>query len=231
MFVRIKQQIALVSLLDWNILFSHISDLSDWLPFLLFLSLPIKEKKKFSILGAYLFLMGILKSSTLLLLTFVGKVNTMPLYHIMAPLEVTLLILFYGRFLKIPMKSRIGILFLVLIPNFINTFYLQGIMEFNSNAWAINTLILIGFGLSSLFYLFKELETIELEKSPEFLINSGFLLYFAGSIFLYIVSSEVLSKEANGFFYNAWIIRSVADIIKNLIITYGLWIARSNSLT
>ncbi|SFB50574.1 hypothetical protein [Algoriphagus aquimarinus] len=216
-----------MNLLDWNIFLAHVSDVSDWLPFIAFISLPKKVRAEFNSLGAYLFIIGILKTITLVLLVYNGVFNTMQFYHLMACVEVTFLFVYLTRYFGLKKSSKIMIVVLLLLMNFCNTLFFQGILVFNSNAWAMNTIILTGLGLSSLGLLFKDLESIALEKSPQFLIITGLLLYFSGSLFLYIVSSEVLSKEANGFFHNAWLIRSMADIIKSFILTYGLWIVCS----
>ncbi|MDR7132556.1 hypothetical protein J2X69_004929 [Algoriphagus sp. 4150] len=220
-----------MTLLDWNIILSHISDLSDWLPFFIFISLPKKVREEYNLLGAYLFTLGSLKTITLILLTIKGTFNTMPFYHLMAIVEATFLFLFITRDFGLKKGSKPLIVSLLLALNLYNTLSFQGILEFNSNAWAMNTIILIGLGLSSLVLLFNDIENIVLGKSPRFIILTGLLLYFSGSLFLYIVSSEVLSKEAKGFFHNAWIIRSIADIIKSIILTYGLWIARFSTTT
>ncbi|WPR73300.1 hypothetical protein [Algoriphagus sp. NG3] len=220
-----------MTLLDWNIILSHISDLSDWLPFFVFISLPKKVRIEYDLLGAYLVSLGSLKTFTLILLTFKGPVNTMPFYHLMAIVEASFLFLFITGDFGLKKGSKTILISLLLALNLCNTLFFQGILQFNSNAWAMNTIILTGLGLSYLVLLFNDIENIVLEKSPHFIIITGLLLYFSGSLFLYIVSSEVLSKEAKGFFHNAWIIRSMADIIKSIILTYGLWIARFNTTT
>lgn len=219
-----------MNLFEWNVILSHVSDLSDWLPFIVWILLENKKKNQYKLLGAYFFLLGFFKSTTLILLLIKGQYNTMPFYHAMAIGEVSLLFLFLTREIFNRDKIQLFVLAFILALNIVNTFLFQSFNEFNSNAWALNTIVLIGFGLYSLLQLFKKSESVELEKSDEFIITAGLLLYFSGSLFLYIVSSEVLSKEASGFFHNAWIIRSSSDIIKSIILTYGLWVACSNKM-
>lgn len=217
-----------MNLFDWNVTLSHISDLSDWLPFIVWIFLPETKRNQYKLLGAYFFVLGFFKTTTLLLLLVKGQYNTMPFYHAMAIGEVSLLYLFLTKGIFKSSKVQYLILASICSFNLINAIYFQNYDEFNSNAWALNTILLIGFGLYTLILLFNKFESIELEKSDEFIVIAGLLLYFSGSLFLYIVSSEVLSKEANGLFHNAWIIRSAADIIKSIILTYGLWLACSN---
>jgi len=122
-----------------------------------------------------------------------------------------------------------GLISAIVLLNLMNSLFLQTIDKFNSNAWSINTIVLIGVALYYLFELFSQQETLEFEKSPTIIIISGLLIYFSGSLFLYIVSSKVLSKEAQGFFFNAWLIRSGSDIIKSIFLTLGLWMAKRRS--
>ncbi len=217
-----------MSLLDWNIILSHISDLIEWLPFFIWLSLPTSQRSPYRKLGAYLFVNGLLKSTTFILLTIYGRYNTMPFYHIMAYFEVVLLFLFFAEGLHIRQQWQKAILVYLLLSNLANSLFFQSISEFNSNIWALNTILLMALGLKYLYNYLSQIGTIDLLKSSHFIILTALLLYFSGTLFLYIVSSEVLSKDAQGFFYNAWIIRSSADIIKCILLSFGLCLAKYN---
>jgi hypothetical protein len=81
-------------------------------------------------------------------------------------------------------------------------------------------------GLAVFHRLFVSLEVIHLEKDATFVITSGWMIYFAGALFTYIFSSRILSGQTGDFFHNAWIIQSFSNILKNLIVSYGLWLVR-----
>jgi hypothetical protein len=215
-----------MDLKHWNITLSHISDIADWFPFVVFALLPKIKRKEYELMGAYLLLNGALKTYTLVLIAIQGPVNTMLIYHIMAPLEVMLLYSYMASAHRFQPITNGGILIFIVIGNVTNTLFFQPVNEFNSTAWTVNTLLLIGLALYSLFQLFSQVDTLELEKSPAFIVLTALLIYFSGSLFLYIVSSKVLSREAQGFFHNAWLIHSVSDIFKSVLLTYGLWLAR-----
>lgn len=217
-----------MTLKEWNILLSHASDLADWIPFFIYSFLQKSIRKEYIFLGAYLLGNSLLKTCTLLILSFKGHTNTMVFYHIMALVEVICISAYFLRLNSISPRKIWIIAAIVLFGNILNSLFLQKYNEFNSNAWAFNTILLIGLGLYYFYMLFTRIENLQLEKHPDFLIVSGMLLYFSGSLFLYIVSSEVLSQEARGFFYNGWLIRSVSDILKSTILAYGLWMAKHN---
>jgi hypothetical protein len=214
-----------MTLIDWNIFLSHLSDVSDWLPFLVWLWLPRSNRMPYLGLGAYLLVNSCLKTTTLVLLQRHGMYNTLPFYHVLAVAEVILLTAFLSRRYAIPGQWLWMALAVVVVVNVCNSFFVQP-GSFNSNAWMINTVFLTATALLALFRLFTETTDVEFERSPPFIILTALLLYFSGSLFLYGVSVEVLSQEAKDFFGNAWIIRSVADILKSILLTYGIWLAK-----
>jgi len=63
-----------------------------------------------------------------------------------------------------------------------------------------------------------------LQKRPDFIIMSGWLLYASGSLFTYLMASKILSGYAEGFFKNAWFFQSASNILKDIIISYGFWL-------
>jgi hypothetical protein len=219
-----------MDLKHWNIVLSHLSDVSDWMPFFIFCLLPVEKRKEYKTLGAYLLLMSLFKTLTFLMISIKGHVNTYWLYHIMALVEVICLYFYLMPSLPLKRSLMYGVISAVVLFNLANSLYIQNINEFNSNAWSINTILLIAVALYYLFNFFSKLDLLEFEKSPTFMITTGLLIYFSGSLFLYIVSSKVLSQQAQGFFYNAWLIHSCSDIIKSILLTFGLWLAKRKSM-
>ena len=150
----------------------------------------------------------------------------MPLYHVLAILEFIFLFFFYRSIFNFTLPLALGVAIVGI--NIYNSLFIQCYLEFNSIAWSINTIFLMAFGLLYLYQLYRESESSLpiLTRHSLFIINSGFLLYFAGSLFTYLLGANILSKEAIGFFHNGWIIQCFANIIRNTLVGYGLWIAR-----
>ena len=151
--------------------------------------------------------------------------NNMILFHLLAIVEVVVLYYFYHRIIFNRSPKLLVIAVLILI-NVANSMFNEGIMEFNSTAWSLDIIFLLSLGLMYLYRVYQDLESVPLDRSPLFIINTGLLLYFSGSLFTYILGSKILSKESQDFFHNAWIIQSLANIIKNVAISYGLWLAK-----
>jgi hypothetical protein len=73
-----------------------------------------------------------------------------------------------------------------------------------------------------LYALYFKAEDVAIESHSGFIINTGFLIYFAGSLFTYLLGWYILSRTPSGLFANGWIIQSISNICKNAIITYGI---------
>src|SRR5437879_6906308 len=131
----------------WNVALSHVSDVSDWLPFLAFILLSTDKRKEFKMLGAYLLLMGFLKTATYLLILVKGRVNTMWFYHLMAIVEVIGLYFYMVPSLSLKKPLVYGLISAIVLLNLLSSIFLQKIDKFNSNAWSINTIVLISVAI------------------------------------------------------------------------------------
>lgn len=149
----------------------------------------------------------------------------MPVYHALAAIELTFLFIFYDRRMY-RNHSQIRWLWLLLALNVVDTLFLEGIYSFNSLSWSVNTCVLLVLGLLYYYYLYQRAEEIAIEKYPDFYITAGFLIYAAGSLFTYLLAWKFLSRPVPSFFQIGWIIHSVANIIKNIAVAYGLWLVK-----
>lgn len=90
------------------------------------------------------------------------------------------------------------------------------------NIWSYpsweNTILCLYMIIISLLYfyqIFQRQEFIEIEKQPLFWVNSGVLVYFSFTIFLYMLLDKIQVKDF-------LIINSITNIISNLLFTIGL---------
>lgn len=215
-----------MNLLHWNIWLSYISDLADWFPLIVYMTLDQQKRRSYHLLGAYLFINSILKTSTFIILNVV-LVNTLPVYHVLALSEFFFLFLFFSQALGWQ-KWKWLVVFVIISLNIGNTIFLQPVHEFNSYSWAANSLVLVAMGLLVLYRIYVDMEDVSLHHYPLFIITSAVLIYLAGSLFTYILGSDILSKEAKSVFHNAWIIRSISDIVKSILLLAGLWVLKRN---
>lgn len=207
---------------SFNYWVSSISDITALLPVVLCL-VVVPRRQPYLLLSWYFYLSGIIMIGTLI--TSEMGIFNMPAYHLLAAVEVILLYFFYAQitFSKGPSG---WVTFLLAALFLFNSLFIEPLDQFNSFAWTFGILFLLCLGLAYLYKLYDDLENIHLPTHPLFVINTGFLIYFAGSLFTYILGSRILSEEAKGFFHNGWVIQSFSTIVKNTIAGYGLWLAR-----
>ena len=154
---------------------------------------------------------------------FYPKLNTLPGLHLYTILEFITIGLFYhtyfGNFFnrKILPYTIIGFVLLALI----NAFFIQGIFNFNTYASGIEGILIIFLSLLCFYKMLIELDTRDPTKQPVFWINSGFLFYFAGNLFIFILSNFI--KGDNYLLSLAWGMHAFLMLILHLFLGIGLW--------
>ena len=104
----------------------------------------------------------------------------------------------------------------------INFFFIQEPNTFNSYTSYVVALLMI---VTALFYLYQLLENLPTEKIqhlPLFWVAFGALIYYGGTLFLFLFSNYVLagSKENH---QTIWILHNVINIIKNIFLFIAIW--------
>lgn len=215
----------MAELKDIAFLISSTSDVSEVLPALFYLGFA-QKKKPFSILGVFFVVSAIIKVFTLV--TAELSIHNMPAYHLLAAIEIISVYCFYNLLvLKKIFFQGVAALFLIQV---VNTAFFQEMWSFNSIAWTINMMLMIMMGLIFFFKIYKEDDGDRkpLENRPDFIITCGWLMYASGSLFTYLMGTEILSGKPEGFFKNAWIFQCFSNIIKNIIISYGFLLTKKN---
>lgn len=205
-----------------SILIASISDISECLPLFFWLKYGRKDGA-YGILGIFFLISAILKITSLV--TAELGIYNMPIYHALACLQIVMVYAFYAKLRGDRLSySIIGMLVMF---NLFNSFWLQDLAQFNSIAWSVNMLVLLAIGLLYLFRIYNnDQDHSPLESRPDFIITTAWLLYASGSLFTYLMSTDILSGQPEGFFNNAWMLESISNIVKNLIISYGIWLTR-----
>jgi hypothetical protein len=199
---------------------SSVSDVSEALPLTVWLVFA-KKKNPYFLLGIFFFVFFIVKVYTLV--TAELHENNMPAYHLLALLEIVAVYTFYCQVLYRKVYKW-GIVFLAAL-HIANALFFQNIHIFNSLTWTLDMVLIITFGMTYFYHIYKdENDYAPLQERPDFIITVGWLLYAAGSLFTYLMGSEILSGYADGFFKNGWFFQTVANILKDIIISYGFWL-------
>ncbi|MES2651070.1 MAG: hypothetical protein V4663_04985 [Bacteroidota bacterium] len=207
---------------DISFAVSNISDISEIMPALIWLRWG-NHNKPYLLLGLFFLFSGIIK--LIALFTAIQNIPNMPLYHLLAYMEVISVYIFYRQVNeKKPNPFFIATLFLIYA---VNTFFQDIYLHFNSNTWTLTVLIILFLGMGFFYRIYKQEDNIILKKMPQFVITCGWLIYASGSLFTYLMGTDILSGKPEGFFNNAWIFQCISNIIKNGIICYGFYLSRT----
>ena len=152
------------------------------------------------------------------------EINNMFVFHIYTYIEFAMIstifyTLFKSRKLKIGVFISVGLFYLFSIFNLI---YWESINGFNSNQFAFEAVLVFIYCIVYYTELMKNPSVIHLEKSPDFLLVSGYFLYFSGTFMLFISSKELLLTNSAGY----WILNSILNILLNITYTVVLWTGR-----
>lgn len=149
--------------------------------------------------------------------------NTLPTLHLYTLLEFIVIGSFYQQFFGSFFSKN---LLPIIISGFvilaiINALFIQGLYNFNTYASGLEGILVIGLSLLCFYKMLIELDTRSPTKQPTFWINSGFLFYFAGNLFIFILSNFI--KGDNYLLSLAWGMHAFLMVILHLFIGIGLW--------
>jgi hypothetical protein len=101
------------------------------------------------------------------------------------------------------------------------TLYVQGFLEYQTFMWTLTGMMMIIFSISYFLYLFSARTTI---TNYELLwINSGVLLYFSLNLFLFVISSYILTQLDPEISLLIWSFHNVNNIMKNILFAFGIY--------
>lgn len=200
----------------------------NYIPFLMFFSVLIAILKFKSIVKAcpeILLYLGMALFFELFTRFFLSpNVNNLPYLHLYTSLEFLTISLFYWRTLRHYYSTKVLIITIVafLVFAIMNAFFIQGLENFNSYARSIECIIIISFSLLYYFMMLSELSIKDPIKSTDFWLNTAFLIYFAGSFVLFILSN-LLTSQSREVNIMAWGMHSFLLAILHIFISLGLW--------
>jgi len=101
------------------------------------------------------------------------------------------------------------------------TLYIQPFDQYQTFMWTITGMIMIFFSISYFINLFSARSNM---ANYELLwINSGVLLYFSLNLFLFIMSSYILTKIDPELSILVWSFHNVNNIMKNILFACGIY--------
>jgi len=98
----------------------------------------------------------------------------------------------------------------------------------NSYTMTLRSIVLIGYTLYFFYWLLRELPTTQLHLLPMFWINSAFIIYSSGNLFLYVFTSYLVHELKNDLTL-MWLLHNALFIIEALMINFAVWLDLKNS--
>ena len=206
----------------WDYLYP-VTLVSDYLPLFFYLIAfrKLNKVKAFRYLGMVVIV--------LVLANFYGGIlssrgeNNLHLFHIYTVLEHSLITFIFIEMInkkgfKAIALSGLFIFYLFVITNII---FLEPINTFNSNTRSLQGVITLLYCVFFYYTIFDDAKVIDLSNYPYFWLVSGMMLYFSGTLFLYVFGDQIVSNKKYVDYYD---IHSFFNIVQNTFYAYTLWL-------
>lgn len=158
------------------------------------------------------------------------SVNNLPLLHFYTLFEFILLTLFYHQFLKTIQGWRNWIVvFSILIVTLIvaNSIFLQPVTVFNSYSKTLTQLVFICYAI--IFFSQSMQNQLQVFYPAIKMINSAVLLYYAGSLFIFMFGNVLINLERLHSIF--WVANAVLYLIFQLLVFTAIWQFRQTKST
>ncbi|MFT5777351.1 MAG: hypothetical protein ACI837_000283 [Crocinitomicaceae bacterium] len=196
----------------------NISALSILLPALVAGITFYWQTKTLRKLSVFVFATLILEISAAILSSY--HTNNMWIFHLYTLLEVVFIAWIYNDLSNNRNTKIVNVLLVVFIMfSAVNIICIESLKEFNSYQRFIGGVTIIIYALIYFVQLFKEAKIERLERHAYFWLNSAFLIYFAGTLFLFILTENILADDS----HNYWNLHAILNISLNLGYTATLW--------
>lgn len=145
--------------------------------------------------------------------------------HVYVPGEIITVSLAYyfalnGRKLK---KALLGLAALALIISLLDSvFWNPFLTSFNSYGQAASSVLTLLLVLLYFRQLLNELRVVSLEHDPLFLASVGFLLYYAGTFFYFLVQNYIVTDETS---WMSWPVHGLLNILNNTLFALCFWLS------
>jgi hypothetical protein len=89
------------------------------------------------------------------------------------------------------------------------------------------TLFVLLFSVLWFVKIFQEVYIDNLLKNSSFYFVSGFILYYCGTLFLFLLSNYIFKVDST-IFQSYWMVNVILNLILRILLFIGLWKARAN---
>jgi hypothetical protein len=152
--------------------------------------------------------------------------NNMPVSHVYTYGQVMISAwIFYDLVTGYKKKTIVVLLISFLCFSIINEMFWEAFKIFNSNQRYFAGITMIIFCTMYFAQLFKDVKIVRVEHDPYFWMSASLLIYIAGTLFLFIMTKELMKSENNA----TWNLNCLLNIIQNTGFTIALWMGTRKS--
>lgn len=163
-------------------------------------------------LGAYVILTG-LKNNTIL-------------FNFFSIGELILLCLLYHRQYDRPGPRALALGFVAVFVPLALVRYLKQPYGYDGLVMSVENLMLIVLVLLYFYRLLHTLEATQLTRFPMFWFSAGILMFFAGSLFVFMFSSYLVANENFPNYNGLWNVSYYVNIVFHLCVALGVYHVR-----
>lgn len=155
------------------------------------------------------------------------EINTYPLTRIYSLLEFLCLSFFYKRFFSTHFNT--AFFYFIALAFFsialLDAFVINSIYTSDNLASATEGIVVIIYAVSAFYLIMKKMIYSNILSEPFFWINSAYLIYFSGTLFLFLFLNYIFKSKPQ-YFVQIYFINSVLNLVNYTLITIGFWKAR-----
>lgn len=181
--------------------------------------------RRFPTLLAYVWLVVLVESyGTYGMMT--GIRNTTPVFNFFSLGELTLLSLLYHRHYDRAVLRAFALGCIAVYVPLALYRYLKQPYGYDGLVMSVEYLMLILLVLLYFYRLLNNLEASRLSRFPMFWFSAGILMFFAGSLFLYMFGNYLVTKENYPKFDALWNVSYYVNIVFHLCVAVGIHYTR-----
>ena len=210
---------------DFILLIVAVSSYSAILP----LGLSIFKWKYLSfelkILSVYLLLSFLTDITTLQLA--INSINNLPLLYVLTVLEFPLISLIYYKIFRSSYLKRIIVamaitFFFIVIFNLYN----EGISNYAALPRTVESIIFTVYSIILFYKMLRSGVDFRIEKNETFWFNGSILVYFAGTLLFFSLSSYILEHASLDTQRKLFTTPAILNIVQKLLFTIAIWISQ-----
>lgn len=159
---------------------------------------------------------------TITFLFYLNSLNNLPFFHIYTFLEFGVISAVYFLVLESYRKRQIILLFFIvafLIFSIINLIIWENIFTYNSNQRLVEFLVVFVFIVVYMTTILRTRSHGNLENQPYAVLSFGFLVYFTGTLLLFLNANNLMNLGIK----NDWVLHSILNIFINIVYFIVIW--------